>query len=82
MNGSNPLLPMTYDLVWIGLLLIWSIVTVALIVDIIRLPATVTETAALILLVLLAPVVGCAIYLVLRPRITVRRKMQGNPARG
>ncbi|MBC3186827.1 hypothetical protein H7347_09665 [Corynebacterium sp. zg-331] len=74
MNGHNPLLPMTYNLVWSGLLLISLIVTVVLVVDIIRLPATVAETVVLILLVLLAPVVGWAIYLVLRPRITVRRK--------
>ncbi|WPF66059.1 MULTISPECIES: hypothetical protein [unclassified Corynebacterium] len=79
MSGSNPMLPMTYDLIWSGFLLFSLVVIIALVVDIIRLPATVTETVALILLVLLAPVVGWVIYFVLRPRIAVRRKTQGDP---
>ncbi|MEJ4100818.1 hypothetical protein V5S96_10695 [Corynebacterium mastitidis] len=80
MNGSNPMLPMWYDLVWTGLMLVSFVVFIALVVDIVRLPATVTETVALILLVLLAPVVGWVVYFVLRPRITVRRKAQGDSA--
>ncbi|MCH6197345.1 hypothetical protein MHT86_07545 [Corynebacterium mastitidis] len=78
MNGRNPMLPMWYDLVWTGAMVVSFAVFIALVVDIVRLPATVTETVALILLVLLAPVVGWVVYCVLRPRITARRKAQGD----
>ncbi|MDK8450296.1 hypothetical protein [Corynebacterium mastitidis] len=78
MNGRNPMLPMWYDLVWTGVMVVSLVVFIALVVDIVRLPASVTETVALILLVLLAPVVGWVVYCVLRPRITARRKAQGD----
>lgn len=81
MNGRNPMLPMWYDLVWTGALVVSLVVFIALVVDIVRLPASVTETVALILLVLLAPVVGWVVYFVLRPRITARRKAQGDCVR-